>query len=237
MKRNVILLLLVIVLLTGCNIKYDLLITDTEQVNEEFTIPVKNKDILKKYKTVDEYLDYYSNLYSMNEGYDKFMISTKKGREISKFIVNRKYKNLDDFITSYSFKSMFDNASIERVGNYVKFTTSNNKYLQQLKSKEDIDENSIYESFQVNIKFYNKVVDSNADRIDEKNNIYTWEIVSDNPKDFIMFKISKDKRYDVMILDYIFKNLVAFVFFGTVIVLGILLLLFVNYKRLKNDRI
>ena len=73
-----ILILLTILCLTGCSVQYDLTITNKEQVKEKFYVYVKNEKMLETHSSVNEYLDYYSNLYKNNYGYDKYTITTKK---------------------------------------------------------------------------------------------------------------------------------------------------------------
>lgn len=232
-----IILLILILLLTGCSVKYDVTITDTEKIKEKFVIPVEKDTMLKEFKTVDEYLDYYSNLYSSNYAYQDFTIKTKKGKKISNFVVEREYKNLDEYIISSSFKSIYDKANIERIGKYIKFTTTKNAYLASIEGDDYLDADFQYTDFKVNIRFFNKVVDSNADQIDEKNNIYTWDILSKGTDQYIMFKISDEKRYDVMFKDFVLNNLLAIISFGIIITGAIIVLIYINFERVKNNKI
>lgn len=236
MKR-ILVLLVSILLLTGCSVKYDITITDKEQIKEEMTITVDNKTAIEKSNSLDEYLDYYSNIYADNQGYGEFNVKTKKGKEFSKFIVKNTYGSLTDYTSSFSFRSMFNKAVIERVGNYVTFTTSENEYLKALNSAEYLDEEFFYEDFIINIKFYNKVVNHNADYVDEKNNIYTWEVTKNNPKDFITFKYSKEKRYDVIFKDWVMVNLLPIIIIGAFLIFAICFGIYIAIVRKNNDRI
>lgn len=236
MKR-IFVLLVSILLLTGCSIKYDLLITDKEEVKEKFTITVDNETAIKKSNSVDEYLDYYSNIYTANKGYGQFSIKTKKGKEFSSFIVTNTYSDLNKYVDSYSFISMFNDASIERVGNYVTFTTTENEYLKIIKSDEYLDEEFYYKDLKINIKFYNKVVSHNADFVDEANNVYTWDITKPNPKEYITFKFSNEKRYDVIIKDWIMTNILPISIIGTLLVIVVCFGIYVVIVRKNNDRI
>ena len=133
---------------------------------------------------------------------------------------------------------MFNRASIERVGNYVTFTTSENEYLKAINGDEFLDEEFFYEDFKISIKFYNKVVSHNADYVDESNNTYTWDITKNNPKEYITFKFNaKEKRYDVMVKDWIMKNILPISIIGTVIVVAICFGLYIVVVRKNNDRI
>lgn len=233
--KKLLILLISILIFTGCSVNYDIVITDKEQVNEKITVSIDNEYALKKASSVDEFLDYYSELYKSDKKYNKF--KTKKGKEESKFIVTNSYPNLEDFVNSNSFLTMFSDASIEKVGNYVTFKTSNNEYLKQLNSNEFIDEEFYYDDFKINIKFYNKVVNSNADSIDEKNNIYTWDITKNNPKEYITFRFSNQKRYDIIIKDWIMVNLVPIIIIGSLLVVIAGVGIYISIVRKKNDRI
>lgn len=232
-----ILIFVILLCLTGCSVQYDLTITDKEQVREKFYVYVKNEEMLKSHSSVEEYLDYYSNLYIKNYGYDKYKIKTKKSKPSSYFIVQNNYKNLDEYITSNTFKSMFDNASIERIGKYTSFRTSKNAYLESIKNDQLVSEESKYESFKISIKFYNEVVSSNADEIDKKNNIYTWIVSEDNDTDYINFKIGPKVKYNVIIMDYIQDNIISIIVVGLATIILASVILYIYVKSKKNNEV
>jgi len=235
MKKIIIFFLLKF--LTGCSVQYDLTITDKEKVVENFKIYVPNEEILSSYSTIDEYLDYYSNIYSKNQGYEKFNITTKKSKPSSYFTVKNNYNSLDDYIESLSFKSMFNDAGIERVGKYVIFESSKNAYLESIRTGAVISEEDQYESFKISIKFYNEVTDSNAEEIDEKNNIYSWIVSEDSATDYIYFKIGPKVKYNVVVMDYIQNNLTTIVIIGSAILLLGSIIIFILIKSKKNNEV
>ncbi len=227
----------VILLLTGCNVQYDLTITNKEEVREKFYVFIDNNTIDNSNMSKDEYLDYYSNLYLQNSGYENYKVDTKKGKDISSFIVTRNYENLNDYITSVSFKNMFYNATIERIGNYTSFETSKNQFLESIKNNEIVSEDMKKNTYTINIKFYNQVVNHNADEVDEKNNIYTWIVNKDTTKNTLYFKIGPKVRYDVMILDYIQNNLLLLSIIGIIILFILITSLYIFIKIKKNNEI
>ena len=232
-----ILILLILLCMTGCSVQYDLTITDKEEVKEKFVISIPNEKMLSEYSSVEEYLDYYSNLYLQNDGYDDFKIDTKNSKPKSYFTVKNNYKNLDEYVQSISFKSMFDNAMIERIGNYTSFTTSKNAYLASLKNNDLISEEGKYDSFKISIKFYNEVTASNAEEIDEKNNIYTWIVSEDSATDYIYFKIGPKVKYGVVLMDYIQNNLASIIIITSTIVLLAVTITFIYIKSKKNNEV
>lgn len=235
--KKLILAVLLLFVLTGCDVKYDLVITNDEQIRENITVSIDNQIINNNSMSIDEYLDYYSNLYMENPGYSGIKIDTKKGKNVSYFIAKNEYASLDDYIASYTFKNMFNTATIERVGNYISFTTSENTYLANIENDQLISEQSKYDSFKINIKFYNKLANHNADEVDEKNNIYSWNIDENSTKNFIYFKISPDIRYDVMIKDIIQNNILLISSIGALLLIIVILTLYVVIKIRKNNEI
>lgn len=232
-----ILILLTLLCLTGCNVKYDLTITDKQQVKEKFYVYIENDEIIKSQMSIDEYLDYYSNIYKKNDGYSEYKIITKKSDPNSYFVVKNDYKNLSEYINSTSFKSMFYSASVETVGKYTTFKTSKNAYLESVKNNQLISSNAKYKSFEINIKFYNEVVSSNADKVDEKNNIYTWVVSEDDKEDFISFKIGPKVKYNVVIKDYIQNNIITFAVIGSSLAILATLGGYIYIKSKKNNEI
>ncbi len=234
-----ILLVLLVLLVTGCSGKYDLTITDKKKVEEKFVLSIHNEDILNSNYTIDEYLDHYSYIYSSSNNFKKYNIKTKKSNPDSYFIVKRSYKNLQDYINSNTFKSMYSSAEIEDTGKYISFTTSRNDYLYNLKNDMLLSNENKYESFEINIKFYNEVVDNNADKVDEKNNIYTWYVdeTRSAEQSFIYFKLGPKVKYFVKFKDYILNNLAAIIVVVSIIGLVGISILYIVYKSKKNNEI
>lgn len=230
-------LMLLVLLMTGCSVQYNLTITDKEEVKEKFYVYVSNDKILQSYSSIDEYLDYYSNIYLQNQGNNNYNIKTKKSKPNSYFIVQREYKNLDDYITSNTFKSMFNSANIERVGKYTSFITSKNAYLESIKNDELISIDSKYENFKISIKFYNEVASSNADEIDKKNNIYTWFVSENDEDDYIYFKIGPKVKYNVVIMDYIQNNLASIIIIFSTIMVVAFAGIYIYIRSKKNNEV
>lgn len=232
-----ILIFVLLLLLTGCDVKYDLTITNKEKVIEEFKVYIDNEQIKEENSDIKDYLNYYANLYKSNQGYERFKISTKKSNPQSYFKISNSYSSLDSYISSLSYKSMFNSATIERVGDYITFTSSANAYLQNIKNDEIISEDSKYDSFKISIKFYNEVTSSNAEEVDKNNNIYTWIVSEDSATDYIYFRIGPKVKYNVIIKDYIKNNLAGIVVITSTIVLLSGIILYIVIKSKKNNEV
>ena len=235
--KKLIILVTLLLFLSGCEIKYNLLITDEEKIKETISVNIPNETIANYNMSIPEFLDYYSNIYQQNEGYENFNITSKEGKSISSITAVREYGSLDEYKNSYSFKSLFNTATIERIGKYVSFTTSENMFLQSIKNNELVEMSAADKTYEISIKFYNEVANHNADKVDEKNNIYTWNINKNTTKDKIYFKIGPKVRYDVKIKDYITNHLFTIIFFGVLFISIIIVSLYFYIKIKKSDEI
>lgn len=235
--KKLIILVTLLLFLSGCEIKYNLLITDEEKIKETISVNIPNETIANYNMSIPEFLDYYSNIYQQNEGYENFNITSKEGKSISSITATREYGSLDEYKNSYSFKSLFNTATIERIGKYVSFTTSENMFLQSIKNDELVESSEANKTYEISIKFYNEVANHNADKVDEKNNIYTWNINKNTTKDKIYFKIGPKVRYDVKIKDYITNHLFTIIFFGVLFISIIIVSLYFYIKIKKSDEI
>ena len=233
------LLVLVLLLVTGCSGEYNLTITDEKKVNEKFILSINNQEILDSATTVDEYLDYHLNLYSSSDNFKKYNIKAKKSKPNSYFLVERSYKDLDEYIESNSFKSMFLYADLESTSKYVTFKTSRNDYIYSLQNEILASETEKYDSFEINIKFYNEVINHNADKVDKSNNIYTWYVdeTRDADESYIYFKLGPKVKYLVKIKDIIMNNLASIIVIGSTLLLIAGAILYIMYKNKKNNEI
>lgn len=239
MKKLNLILCGFLILFTGCSVKHDITITDKKKVEEKTTITVSNSYINEQNYSVDEFLDHYKYIYGNAENFKDYKIKTKKSKPNSYFIVTRNYNTVEEYVNSNSFKSMFVSADIENTGKYFTFISSRNDYLYNLKNDMLISEENKYDSVEINIKFYNEVIDSNADKVDKHNNIYTWYVDESKSADdsYIYFKLGPKVKYFVKIKDIIMKNIVAIL-----VVVGLLLAiamttLYIVYKSKKNNEI
>ncbi len=232
-----VLLVLSILFLTGCSVDYNMTVTNKGEVREKFYVYVDNSKILKTSSSIDEYLDTYVTSYRKKQGNEKFSIKAKQRKNDSYFLVSRKYKTLEEYVVSNSFRSMFNSASVERNGKYTTFLTSKNAYLESIKNDDLISDAYKYESFKINIRFYNEVIDSNAAEVDKKNNIYTWYVKEDNEDSYIYFKIGPKVRYDAMLLDFVDNHLAAIITVSSIVAVILGAMSYLVIKSKKNNEV
>ena len=135
-------------------------------------------------------------------------------------------------------KYLFEGANIEEDDNLFVFETTGD-YLYNDIFSVDLMSDYIYnlDSITVKIKFYNKVVNHNADSVDEKNNIYTWVLSKDNNYDNIMFQLSNEVKFGIMIKDYLSQHKFIFVIIGGVILLIVVLIMNLRKTIINSNSI
>ena len=193
MKRikNVLLVLMIFVLCSGCTIKYDLEIKEFEvveniTVNDTIIDGRNENDILNDYKS---WMPVYDNI----DNPDLIQDSDDDGGKIEGIEYHEKnitkidngYKHtysytypIKDFSHANSLKLAFGKPSFYDGGNYINLRTDNENVLCNY---------SYFETMQVNIKVDTntyKVEKNNANRV--KGNVYTWSLNRDNCHDSVI---------------------------------------------------
>ena len=232
--RNKIKLLLVIPLLflTGCSVKYNLRIDSNLNFIEETTLLEKN-EILEVYNKNLKLVP--KQKFSQYESTDEF-----KPYELTKEIfennetggiIKANFDNEEKFKNSILFTSLFSDLNVNKYGNIISFQTI--EYNTSFFVPED--PTFVMEDIIVNIRFHNDVVENNALKYDEKTNTYTWILNTEPSSGNISFSIDKNKkRYDIIFQDFINDNLFTIISASVIIIIVIsIYLYFVN----KNKRI
>lgn len=174
-----IILFLIIILLSGCTVEYNIEIKDNKAA-EKFIIKVNNSE-----KENLKYLhqnDFYVSLVPDEITYDKK--ETKK-KDITQFNYSHEY-NLNDYEESNSLSSCFGAHNILYTKKYITISTSTGiKCMKQ-------DYAYIFDSLKIVLKTNHQVKESNADKVDGY--IYTWNIDKNNYSNKnIYIKLYKDK--------------------------------------------
>lgn len=221
-------------LLTGCSVDYNLLITNKKRIIENVTLLDENDNILKYNDSIEYFLLYREKNFTSLGYKSKNLI----GKEFSGLYLTKEYDNFNDYIGTSIMNNLFEKANVEENENLFIFETSG-KYLYNDVFSLDIMSDYLYKLDEINvkIKFYNKVVNHNADFVDEKNNIYTWILSKDNSYDNIMFQLSNDVRIDVMFWDYIRRYKVTLLVVGLVIIVLVFGIFSLKKVMKKNNSI
>lgn len=182
-KIKIIFISFLLLVLTGCSVKYDLNIN--ENIIDE-SISISEKINPKSEKNYDEMVN---NAYSQfnNSGKKKYTNLKNKKDDITTYILKQKY-NFNNFIYVRAFSECFD------AYNLVRDSENKNIYLLQTSKGFKCMSYSYMpiDTIEVNIKLSNKftVLDSNSDKNNDGK--YTWIINSKNNKNkYISIKFEK----------------------------------------------
>ncbi len=237
MKKKLCILLFIIVLLTGCSANYDLLINDKKEVYESITFTDTNESILSYSESVELYLTQQIESYKGIKEFSAYDFVKKEGSSSSGVIMSKKYRTLKDYSTSYILRFLFEDVNIIQNTEYTSFETVGGYNYSNLYGEEQLDPDFFLEKINIKIKFYNNIIDSNADKVDEKGNILEWNITSEDLLKSIYFKIGNEKRYDIIFLDTFNRNIKNIMFVAIFFVIVIFTIIFMKNKFQKNNNI
>jgi hypothetical protein len=213
MKFKILLLMLSIFLISGCSATYNLTITNKKEVIEEGIFLDNNDNILKYDSSVLEFLYRQEEVYTEN-----YKTNIIEGENASGLVLNQKYKSINALAETEIPKYLFENISVKG-DNELFIVKTTGDYLRTNAFAVDLSKEYLYnlDEIVVNIKFYNNVEVHNADKVDKKNNTYTWVLKKTDDYRTIEFNLKKSVRYDIMIKDVLNRNK------GTIIVVIILI--------------
>lgn len=191
-KIKILLLLLVILLFTGCTGKYDVSINDDLSVDENLYLELPNVDYEKtlsifKKNNIDK------ENYSVFVSSDSVIIKYKDS-----------FKSIDDYILSSKvYHQLVDEIQYTRNDNYIDI------YIDEklkLKSEEEIgligNSNDI-DSLDINLELPFKVLNNNSDSFNK--NTYTWNIENGDvdKKIFIQFNPNRSNNLSLQLVVFV----------------------------------
>lgn len=188
-KLKLFILLICIFLLCGCTIQYD--ITIDEQLGMEESMVISEK----------------------SEFYQDYLFSTPK--EVSEMILGVYQEELDSLNYQYSIEATGKTTLTNHYNSYLTYVNDNrifNQFFEKILSSENGNIITIYnegefypytegnpnyfqvEEININVKLPFKVLENNADKVDKKNNIYTWTITKETENKTFLLKFDKSKK-------------------------------------------
>lgn len=217
MKYLKLLLLLLVFCLTGCDVTYNLTITDDEMIE---SVDFWYDDTKENEKIIDQYLSvkhqaYFNMDTSVTNNYNQ-----KKITDDGKIGMNLEY--------GYDENNLEKSSLIDKC--YYKKSVSNtddeiNIYTDGKVSCMYMDDVKQFDSLTINIKTDLEVIDNNADKVED--NTYTWVINEDNYKNHpieIRLKKGTGNKFNIWIVIIV------------LVVLFIIGLLFLYHTYLKNQK-
>lgn len=219
MNKKNILLTLLLILMTGCTVNYDLKFNE-KTIEEKITIIPENE-------TQKENTRYFENrdFYAIIDANNELPYKKEKNKE-NNYEFKYEY-NFDNFKNS-RFTTCYDAYTLTDENNIITFSTSK-IFKCMIYDYNEID------NLRINITTDYKVIDNNADEIN--GNVYTWNInknnVSNKP---IKFSYNKNKKRSMSFKEFIEKNITNFIILGATLLLFILISLsvFIKHKRVNK---
>lgn len=215
--KKIILLLLILILSTGCQIKYELEFKDDSLI-ENINIEIANSE-QKKIENLKEYKAYaifdgtFQRLYEVNYS------------EGSKFNAYYKYiYNYDEFVHAMYIKTCFDAFSF--ISNDDTYTLSTSKGFKCMV----LDYNQV-DSVKVVIKSNHQIIENNADIVEKDKLIWNIDKSNANEKK-IYVKFGQVKE-----LSFFEKNWLGITILGGLVVSVILIIVCIVIISKKNNEI
>ena len=225
-KLKFLFLILVIILFTGCTVKYNLIIDDDLSVTE--TVEAIEQESVVKTNTGmkgDKAVKYIYNIFKRDE-VDMNLSSKSDGRNISG-TASAGYNSLDEYVSSFT-SDIFEKANLSK---------SNNIYSLSFKQSEKLSTKSsnapMYDKVELSITLPYKVISHNADKVYK--DTYTWYLEKDQELRTIKIKFdTSNKKGSFNFFNFNIKySYIALAIF-IVIIISMIAIVYINNK--KNNR-
>ena len=225
MKKMLILLFLMFV--TGCNIDYNATIYHNKKIREECKFTEENAFILKYNEDISLFLN--SKMDPYKQYFDSYKFMKKINKDNSYVLMKKTNQNLDEFKTTTILNQLYEFIIIEENNNQFSF-----KFLNLVDDVSNNPDSNFYmDDIRIKIRLHNKVIESNADNIDEKKNTLEWVITQTDKEKNILFKLDHKKRYDIILIDMFLlnKDTIIPICVTLIIILSVLFYFYLRYKK------
>lgn len=231
-----IILILTVLILTGCSANYNLDIDKSLSSNENININGDNRFKIDNNYTIDTMYETVLNTYSD-------ILDKTKINNVEKYLdnnnlslkINNTYSNLDELSKSYYFSLIYSNG-LKSTTNENIITLSTDNVIDNLwVFMSDMEDDPLINQLSINIKVPYVVTINNADKIDEKTNTYTWEYNFQTTNKTI--NISFDKN-NIFVPENKTKTIIIYVLIFIIILgIGYLIYRLIQKNKNKNNKI
>lgn len=219
------------VFFTGCTVKYDINLDNA--IEEKVQLEISKQIVTSSNMTEKEFVDMNFHAYDELEESKKYVKTSSTDSKNVYMNIERVYHDFDEFKNSIAIKTFFP--TIEKTERKDVVTLKFSGLLNQEVFNDTIGSGVPLDSLEFNIHTDYVVESSNADKIDEVNNIYTWKFNKKSKIDEI-FLSYKEEIYTPNIFAYIKKY--WSVALGIVfLLLGSLILGFLFQKNRRNNQL
>ncbi len=235
-KYRFLLLIIFIYFLSGCSVEYNLIVTDDKHVIEEMLIIVDYRAYSDEKSAAERILGNELRSYENFSEYDNYEYDYQLRGDNFNIKITKKHETLEAYFASPLNKNAFQNLYYFE-DEY--FSIRNSGAIYDINQGISKDSLTYIDDLKVNVRFYNQVAFANATKENSRTNTFTW-LPDDN--DVIKFSeieidLLESKRYDVIILDYIFARFWWFIIIGGFGIISIGMLFVYAVNNLKRNRI
>ncbi len=238
MKKKIILLLIMVLLLTGCQAEYNLKINFNGTVSENLSFMV-SQSVLRFDDMGDspqDFTDSFAKIINAKSGSGEYHISKIINDDTMGFIASKNYKDLKRYIMYSSFVSyLFDDMKTTTNGTHI--------ILESIGSFKNSSINCEWcgypklDNSYMAISLPYRVVKSNASRVDSSTNTYYWTLKYNEHPDSIYLEYDKALLYSYNILAWLpYLNYYLVGLVSILIIIAIVLWYFYR-KQNKNNEI
>ena len=226
-KRNIILLLFIAFLLTGCTFNYDAKIMLDGSVEESVNNKTYVKEIFDAEKINKEALKKVTDRYLDNLGVKANKV-TYKDDSVTVSLSN-KYESIDDFAEkSGAINQIFSKLIVKKNKKIIKVSSIESDY--------DFGIDSYYGS-SITISLPYQVISHNANVVDEASNTYTWNV--DSNFEGIKLEYNTSNLYTLNVfklLDYATINTFITIIVIIILVAFVIFVIIYYYRAIKSVR-
>ena len=229
--KKILLAIMILFIMSGCSVKYELEITKDLKVNEKISIK-ENNDIFTNIGTTNKlYISTMAETYRNNDKYKAYEIIEEYNKEQSGIEASKKNKSLQDYqLNNGVKKTLFGFIVLKEEKNQVTFTATDYRGEQffQESSRGEID----YEDVQVDIKLPFEVKEHNSDKYDEEKGIYTWYFDKNSQDKEIRLVFNKKISFKKQLIRILKQNWYIFAIIPALLLF--ILLIFIRHKRVNK---
>ena len=202
-KVKIILLLLFVVLLSGCTGEYNLKINKDYSIDENVKLAIEKEE-----DTYDKTLNLFENNNIDEDKYEVYVTGNKVNIEYSE-----SYSSFEEYIlNSVLYKQLFGNIQYSKDDDHLIIYTSSNL---KLNDKDGLLNNSSYiEKLKINVTSPFSIGKHNADK--STKDTLTWILNKNDSKREIFFKYNYLKNSN---FSYIVITLIVIILFSSIIIL------------------
>jgi hypothetical protein len=226
-------LTLLLIILTGCSADYNVEINNYKEV-EEYIYGEERNVIIEQSGVKEDVINSAINTLNIMEEISGYSKIPTYNTDTTSLKIYKKFNNINDYNNYSGLKSKFlGDVSILEDNNVVTINTKGYYYYQKI-------ENNNIEIKNINIKLPFLVISNNADKVDKKNNIYTWELYKYPSGRTINIKYDSSTNYQdnvkkITNVNYLSNTSFFNIIIITIVVVIVGFLLFSLYKKNQEN--